>query len=371
MNIDYLLKKEGITNVKELEPGIIKTISKDIAIKLCLAFPEHDLDRQALYNSFCSLDMYTASMPEDSSGAKYITNTNSIYFNENLDVSILPEVAMHECIHFLQENRLFDKRDFVGLTSFASGLALNEAAIQLMASEANMSNITEEKYFGINISTISPNYYPLECVLVNEIAYFTGTYSLYNSTLNSNDIFKNTFITKFNKRIYNRIVRQLDKLLHLENELNDYVAELETTEKLNDVKELNELISKQKQHITRLFFNIQNFIIRNCFTCEFNNINTMDDLRVLKQSLYSFKNVIGTTENYTFYNEFYRDLMNSLDNKKEEIIKYGEISLFKQENMALTVVQKANNQFGFISMFIKKLKKIFRLNKGTVNDYNK
>ena len=57
MNIDYLLKKEGISNIKELETSQIKIISKDLAIKLCLAFPEHDLDRQALYNSFCNLDM--------------------------------------------------------------------------------------------------------------------------------------------------------------------------------------------------------------------------------------------------------------------------------------------------------------------------
>ena len=149
MNIDYLLKKEGITNIKELETSQIKIISKDLAIKLCLAFPEHDLDRQALYNSFCALDMYIATMPKDSSGAKYIAHTNSIYFNEDLDFSSIPDVAMHECIHFIQEGRLNGKNAFVGLTSFTSGLALNEAAVQLMASEANMCNITEEKYYDI------------------------------------------------------------------------------------------------------------------------------------------------------------------------------------------------------------------------------
>ncbi len=113
MNIDYLLKKEGITNIKELDTAKIKTISKDLAIKLCLAFPEHDLDRQALYNSFCSLDMYTATMPKDSSGAKFVSGYNSIYFNENLDFSDIPDVAMHECIHFLQEGRLNNKSKFV------------------------------------------------------------------------------------------------------------------------------------------------------------------------------------------------------------------------------------------------------------------
>ena len=31
-------------NIKPLDSNQIKTIAKDIAIKLCLAFPEHDLD---------------------------------------------------------------------------------------------------------------------------------------------------------------------------------------------------------------------------------------------------------------------------------------------------------------------------------------
>lgn len=370
MNIDYLLKKEGITNIKELNSNQIKTISKDLAIKLCLAFPEHDLDRQALYNSFCGLNMYTATMPKDSSGAKYIANSNSIYFNENIAFTSIPEVAMHECIHFIQEGRLNGRNGFLGLSSFASGLALNEAAVQLMASEANMSNITEEKYFDITIRTISPNYYPLECTLLNEISYFTGTYPLYHSVLNSNDVFKNTFIAKFNKRIYNRIARQLDKLLHLEGELACYISELENSEKVSNIKELNTIISEQKVNIRKLFFNIQNFIIRNCFSCEFNSINTIDDLKEIKEKLYNFKNIIGTTDGYTFYNDFYRDLMNSLENKKEEILKYGEISLFKQECTALTIVDQTRERFGFIRTFIRKLKKLFRLNKESINDYN-
>lgn len=370
MTIDYLLKKEGMTNIKELNSNQIKTISKDLAIKLCLAFPEHDLDRQALYNSFCGLNMYTATMPKDSSGAKYIANINSIYFNENIAFSSIPEVAMHECIHFIQEGRLNGRNVFLGLSSFASGLALNEAAVQLMASEANMSNITEEKYFDITIRTISPNYYPLECTLLNEISYFTGTYPLYHSVLNSNDVFKNTFIAKFNKRIYNRIARQLDKLLHLEGELACYISELENSEKVSNIKELNTIISEQKVNIRKLFFNIQNFIIRNCFSCEFNSINTIDDLKEIKEKLYNFKNIIGTTDGYTFYNDFYRDLMNSLENKKEEILKYGEISLFKQECTALTIVNQTRERFGFIRIFIRKLKKLFRLNKESINDYN-
>jgi len=369
MNLDYLLKKEGITNISEIPGSKIKIIAKDIAIKLCLAFPEHDLNRQSLYNSFRSLGMYTASMPKDSSGAKYVESANAIYFNENIDFSQMPEVAMHECIHYIQQSRLANKNNSVGLTSNSSGLALNEAAIQLMASEANMSDISQEKYFGISINTISPNYYPLECSLLNQLAYFTGTYPLYHSTLNSNDMFKNTFIAKFNKRIYSRIARQLNKLLHLEEELNCYINELEAAKKSRTIKELNSLIAENKLNIKKFFFNIQNFIIRSCFTCELNSISTMEDLSEIKKQAYSFKNIIGTTENYTFYNDFYCDFMNALESKREEILKYGEISLYKQECTALTVVQQTKDIFYFAKLFASKLKKLFKLNKETINDY--
>ena len=145
---------------------------------------------------------------------------------------------------------------------------------------------------------------------------------------------------------------------------------MENTEKVSDIRELNNIITEQKNKITRLFFNIQNFIIRNCFLCEFNSINTIDDLKDLKKKLYGFKNIIGTTDGYTFYNDFYCDLMNALDNKKEELLKYGDLSLFKQECTALTIVEQSVETFSFIRMLIKKLKKLFKLNRGTINDYD-
>ena len=157
---------------------------------------------------------------------------------------------------------------------------------------------------------------------------------------------------------------------YVENELNCYNSELENSDKLSDVKELNGIIIKQKEQIQKLFFNIQNFIIRNCFYCSYNSINTMDDLKELKMKLYNLKNIIGIADGYTFYNSFYCDFMNALENKKDEILKYGEISLFKQECTALTLVNQSKDAFGFISTFIRKIKKLFKLNTGTINDYD-
>lgn len=369
MNVDFLLKKEGISNIRALNINDIKTISTDIAIKLCLAFPEHNFNRQQLFSSFCRLNMYTASMPNDSSGAKYVPETNSIYFNEDLDFTSVPDVAMHECIHYLQNSLSYNKDGLIGSHDFFSELALNEAAVQLMASEANMSNVVEEKYFDILIRTNSPDFYPLECTLVNELAYFTGTYPLYHSVLYNSDVFKNTFCAKFNKKAYEKISRQLDKLLHLENDLYCYTKELEGTEKINDIKQLNSIIATQKQSIAKMFFAIQNYIIKNCFTYEFNAIRDAEDLYNFKNKLYNFKNIMGTSNNYTFYNNFYCDLMNALEKKQEEVAKFGEISLFKSECTSLAIIDDTKYAFKFIHTFIKKIKKLFKLNTGSINDY--
>ena len=367
MNVDFLLKKEGITNIHELNSTQIRTISTDIAIKLCLAFPEHNFNRQQLFNSFCRLNMYTASMPNDSSGAKYVPETNSIYFNEDLDFTSVPDTAMHECIHFLQNSFSKEKANtFTSNHNFFSELALNEAAVQLMASEANMANVVEEKYFDILLKTNSPDYYPLECALVNELVYFTGTYPLYHSVLYNSDVFKNTFSSKFNKKIYEKISRQLDKLLHLENDLYCYIKELECTEKINDIKQLNSIIATQKQSITKMFFAIQNYIIRNCFTYEFNSIRDAEDLYNFKNKLYNF---IGNSYNFYFFNNFYCDLMNALEKKQAEVEKFGEISLFKTECTSLAIIDNTKSAFSFIHTFVRKVKKLFKLNMGSINDY--
>jgi len=363
LSISSILKKENIKIIRQLNVEEVNILSRDIAIKLCLAFPEHNLNRQELFYSFCSLNMYIADLGDDSSGAKYLYKNNSIYFNENIDFDKIPDVAMHECIHFIQSSKISQNKR-MGVYNFHSGLALNEAGVQTMASEANMSNISEEKYFDIFLNTNSPSYYPLECALVNQLTYFTGTFPFYHSILNSDDIFKNTFISQFNKKIYKHVCSKLDKLLYMETDLDCYISELAYTENVREIRNLNQIIAKQKSNISKLFYEIQNYIIENCFICEFNNIRTLEDLSEFKFSLYHFKELIGHDDNYNFYNKFYCEIMNKLETKKEEIEKFGELSLFENKvSTALTIIPKTRYAFSFVNTFVYKLKKLFKANK--------
>lgn len=373
MSTNSRLKKEGIEIVEQLDTLKVNTIAISIASKLCLAFPEHNLNKSELFTSLSRINMYIAKMPGDSAGAKYFYKNNSIYFNEETDLDEMARLAMHECIHYIQEFRDSNNNLLkMGLynCTFNSGLGINEAAVQLMASEANMCYSTSETYYNVSLNTISPNYYPLECALVNQMAYFTGTYPLFHSTLNSNDVFKNTFILKSNKRAYNTIVKNLDLLLAYENDLNYFATELQYANKVNEIKLLNKLISEKKNNITSTFFKTQNLIIESCFVSEFNNIRNLDDIKEYKRKLYNFKNIMGSNENYTFYNEFYRKIMENLENKKEQIELLGEINLFETPENSLVLVDNTKHALSFVSTFFVKVKKLFGFNKSrdTINN---
>lgn len=373
MGTNSRLKKEGIEIVEQLDTLKVNTIAINIASKLCLAFPEHNLSKSDLFTSISRLNMFIAKMPSDSSGAKYFYKNNSIYFNQETDLDEMAKLAMHECIHFIQElkdssNNLIK----MGLynCSFNTGLGINEAAVQLMASEANMCSSTSETYYNVSLNTISPNYYPLECALVNQMAYFTGTYPLFHSTLNSNDVFKNTFILNSNKRAYNTIVKNLDLLLAYENDLNYFANELQYANKVNEIKLLNKLVVSKKNAITSIFFKTQNLIIESCFISEFNNIRSLNDIKDFKKKLYNFKNIMGSNESYTFYNEFYRKIMENLEAKKEQIETLGEISLFEPSENSLVLVDNTKHALSFIYSFFGKVKKLFGFNKSrnTINN---
>ena len=367
MEIQSLLKNEGIKILRELNKQEVKTIAKDIASKLCLAFPEHDLSRSALYKAFSSIKMYMADLPKDFSGAKYILENNSIYFNSTLPFEEIPNTAMHECIHFIQH---YNSNTKFGLSSDLKGMAINEAAVQLMASEANMQETVEVKYFDISLKTSSPDYYPLECALLNQLTYFTGTYPLYNSVLFSNDIFKNTFITKFDKKLYSFITNKLDLLLKLESELNYYIEELICATSEKNINNINKIINYKKQKITALFFQTQNRIIKSCFIFEFNRLRSLEDIHEYKNQLYNFKNVIGSNENYSFYNDFYCSMMNAIEQKKEYLKKHGSISLPSKECTALMIIDTKKNKLAFAKIFFKKFKELVRydISKDYINE---
>ncbi len=164
--------------------------------------------------------------------AKYFYKNNSIYFDCNLDVNNLTDVAVHECIHYLQEKR--DQKGNIirlGLCDYSGsnlpGVGLNEAAVQLMSAKALNLSYENVKYFDINLQSNTPTYYPLECALVNQMAYVIGEDVLFDSTLHSNNNFKDIYISLTSEKEFNKIQKNIDLLIDAQGDLESLFSSLD------------------------------------------------------------------------------------------------------------------------------------------------
>ena len=83
MNIDKILKKEGIELVSTLNSTKTKAIANKIAKRICSTFPEHNLNQNDLFNELSKVNMYFADFSNTSIGAKYYYKNQSIYFKSN------------------------------------------------------------------------------------------------------------------------------------------------------------------------------------------------------------------------------------------------------------------------------------------------
>ena len=84
MNIEKELKKNGITVIDKLDTLSINTLAKNIAQKLCRAFPNQRFIAQKLFIAISRIPMYYAEMPEGLSEANYFYKNSSIYFRAGI-----------------------------------------------------------------------------------------------------------------------------------------------------------------------------------------------------------------------------------------------------------------------------------------------
>lgn len=366
MNISSALKKEGIKVVGKLNTLEINKIASTISESIANSFPEHSINQSDLFISIARLNMYIAEMPADMAMAKYFYKNNSIYFSKDMNLDDLNTLAVHECLHFMQElKNKHGKLIRFGLYDLKSGngMAINEAAVQHMASIATKTKTDSVKYYNMNITTESPDFYPLQTALLNEMIYFTGSYPLYHSTFYSNDVFKNTFIAKSSKRAYDDIEKNFDLIFEYETMLSNerhkleiYADNLSNTEQINKI---NTKIDNLKNIILEKTIETQNIILLSCFDKEFSNIKSLDDIKEFRTRLYNFKDVLITTKDYNFYNEFYIEMTNKLEERREFIAKYGTILTTESLTTELASVQENTYGFKFFKTLFSKLKLLF------------
>ena len=357
MSIESDLKKDGIEVVEKLDTLKVNSIARNISVKLCETFSNYGLNSNNLFIKLSRLDMYKAKMPEGMAEANYFYKNSSIYFNEHIQDDDLEEFAIHECIHYLQEVK--DKKNYLirmGLCDYTEfkiyGLGLNEASVQLMASKVNGIPKEYVKYFGISFETTSPSYYPLECCLANQLAYLVGEDILFESTLNSNDNFKEKFASLTSPKTFMAIQNAFDDILNAEEEiikLNNKIANVDDRNKRVDgmLKKIDEL----KSEISLTFMRTQNLIISSYFNNAFNFISNLEEVENYRRKLYSFKDYLGSMEGYSFFNDYYVDKMMQLEEKYNALERGENIPIER----AIKVISKKENMFRRFIAAIKKL----------------
>lgn len=353
-------KKEGMEIKSKLDITQVNKIADVVSEKICDTFPEHNLNKSDISNIISNIDMYIAKIPENSSIARYSYKTNSIYLADTLDLNNIDTLVIHECIHSIQEIRN-NRGKLVKLGLFDlvhhKGEGINEASVQFMASKATSSPVDTVKYYNLEFKTESPLYYPIETALINQIIYFIGSYPLFHSTIYGNNVFKNTFIAKCNKTVYEKIENNFDLLLRYEEILGNFTSKVHLYEgNQSKLDNLIQKISYTKNKITQITIETQNIILENCFNCEFDLIRDKYSLETFQKRLYDFSKIIISNDTYDFYNKYYCEMMNKLEEKRELIKLHGKITNLNNFQTDLININEDIYGMGFFKKLFAKIK---------------
>lgn len=342
MSIESDLKKDGITIIEQLDTMSVNTLAKHVSEKIATTFSNLGFKKDSLFEKISKIPMYIANIPEGLSEASYFYKNSSIYFRDGMGLDDMEKFAIHEYIHNIQEVKDVKGNLLrLGLCDFSQkpeGRALNEAAVQVISSNILGETFDNVKYYDISFSTISPTYYPIICNIVMQMAYVTGENVLYDSTFNGNDNFKNKFIANCGNKTYKKILINLDNILESEEKIillnNRLLSEnLEFTKSQKIAIKINSL----KALIKKSYLESQELILTSYFDNLYTTLITSVDMEDFRKSLYNYQDLIGTTDGYYFYNNYYIKMMEQLDIRYDNILNNMYL-IPKKENKLISML---------------------------------
>ena len=360
-------KLHGISNITEISAKDRHTISKKAVDLIYPVVSEFNISKEMLFNSLGKSNMYLADF-DDLSMGKYDYTTNSIYFSNDLDISKLDSSVIHEILHFFQaelteDNFLIRMGLFKPSKLFRpeKGLGLNEASVQYIASTIVKEVPDHVKYYELELTTPSSNYYPIETAIIRQMCFFTGTYPLFFSTLFSTDLFEKTFKTITSEENYNYIEEKLTYIVQLQEKLSDVYSTIHTHNQAESKKisVLNN-ITNLKNKLRETVLDVQKIIYTSAFANELDKIETVQDIVNMKTLISNFENYIINYEgDYSF--EQFKDKINiELNNKLALIEAYGNYSFALKAKKDILNLPKIYSQ-SFIKTFFSKIKLLIDL----------
>lgn len=360
-------KLHSISNITEISAKDRHTISKKAVDLIYPVVSEFNISKEMLFNSLGKSNMYLADF-DDLSMGKYDYTTNSIYFSNDLDIANLDSSAIHEILHFFQaelteDNFLIRMGLFKPSKLFRpeKGLGLNEASVQYIASTIVKEVPDHVKYYELELTTPSSNYYPIETAIIRQMCFFTGTYPLFFSTLFSTDLFEKTFKTITSEENYNYIEEKLTYIVQLQEKLSDVYSTIHTHNQAESKKisVLNN-ITNLKNKLRETVLDVQKIIYTSAFANELDKIETVQDIVNMKTLISNFENYIINYEgDYSF--EQFKDKINiELNNKLALIEAYGNYSFALKARKDILNLPKIYSQ-SFIKTFFSKIKLLIDL----------
>lgn len=330
--------------IKPIEDLLYKEkdiLINNIATKFINAFPKLQLDYNDLLNKLHNCNMVKAEINSKLGTANYFYKNNTIYISKCANIENPDEFVIHEFIHYLQDQRTYDgKLKRMGLCTFQEfkiyGLALNEAAVQYIT--AKLLNKKEEvfEFLGMRINTVSNNYYPFLCALLNQIIFLIGEDVVIESTLKNNDEFAETFSENIGEDTYYIVEQQFDTILNTKQKILE----------LLDNKIVNEKLIIKKQHdLKEQFLNAQKTIFKGYFDNFLYRIDTLDEVELYKEKLNEYIKIIYNRENDEFYDNYMSENLKKLDRKVLDIHRKNSRSnlIVFNENKIFAVIRAIKN----------------------------
>ncbi len=336
------LENLGIIPIDRVEDQKVINLVNQVSNKLLLAFPDAKLNYLDIYKALLDTPMFYAKIPGGLSKVNYSYKNSSIYFSDDIDFSDIDEYIFHECLHRLQECR--DKKgnltrlgvcEVNELTVRAT--ALNEGAVQYVTAKAFDMPRKTVNIYGISMPSRT-EYYPILTNIVSQIAYLLGEDVLIDSTINGNEEFKIAIIDNIGESQYHYIEKNLNEIL----KTKDSIMELQ---KCGDsTRETSDKIIESIELIKSLYFDTQNMIFISYFDSLLKRVENTVEINMVRKKLYTYRELIGTTQDYEYFDVYLADFERRARAKAEEI-RNKKALMVVGDNIIFRLIRKIKGLF--------------------------
>lgn len=307
MNIKKQLKQLGIEPLEEIKTEEKNNIIKNVTEKILSVLPQNNSNYQDILEKLNNAKMYKAKINSSLGQVSYFYHNKSIYFDEKLDLNYINESIIHECIHYIQDNReINEKLTRIGLCSFETfkvrGMALNEISINYL------TNKIFNKYEKTKTNT-----------LLKQMILITGEDIFINSLLQNDNKFEETFMEKTDTEwLYYKIQNDFDLMFDIEQIIKKLMIEGKVSK--TPIKFLNK-INMYKHSLNNIFSELQWETYNKYFTRKIELIDKLKEIEEFKNELFDFGQWLEISEDEEKYTNFAEENLNKLERLEIQIYK--------------------------------------------------